>query len=81
MVDQGANEYSSARLYLAFSEDGFVWRIADSPCLSVAAGSWDQNRVYRATGLPRTGGGYDIWYSALDGASGWHIGRTIISGV
>lgn len=86
-VDMCARDGSggSAALHFATSVDGLRWVLSGVPMLDVtSAGHWDDERIYRASGVRTGGSGYDLWYSARNqtGEGGnWHIGKTTVTGV
>ena len=65
-------------LYFATSSDGLTWTLDSSPLLAVAVGEWDDDRIYRASGVI-TATGYDLYYSAMSTADAWRIGRTAVT--
>lgn len=77
MCTSGTNG-SGSILYFATSPDGLAWTISNSPLLSISGG-WDNNLLYRSSGIP-TPSGYDLFYSAMTTAGNvWHIGRTQVT--
>jgi len=72
---------SNGRLYFAQSNDGINWTFDDNPILIPGiSGAWDSDRIYRASGLPITGG-YDLFYSAasyINSVYAWHTGRVTL---
>ena len=70
---------SNYALNFAVSYDGIYWATSAAPFLQkTAAGHWDDTELYRSSILP-IAGGYDLFYSAENSSSVWHIGRTTIN--
>ena len=67
-------------LNYAVSYDGIYWATSATPFLQkTSAGHWDDTELYRSSILPIAGGNYDLFYSAENSSSVWHIGRTTIN--
>lgn len=64
--------------FLAESQDGDVWRVAENRLVSLPSSGWDNGWLYRACFAGRTATGFDIVYSAKsdDGLGDWGIGLT-----
>lgn len=73
------DDQAKRAIWLGASHDGFHWTFGEAPLLTVGgAGAWDDNMLYRASGV-RTPGGFDLWYSAQSVGNTWGIGRTSVT--
>lgn len=73
------------QLYLAISDNGLNWTVAENPVLEGDSNSWDK-LIYRASLLPYTVNNhlnFKVWYSCDGGTSNdallWKIGYTELS--
>ena len=69
-------------IYFAKSADGLLWYVNSDPLLEVGDPTdWDDGFLYRACGVPITGG-YTLWYTGNSDGSSWvdcHIGKTTVT--
>jgi hypothetical protein len=65
-------------LYFATSTDGLAWTLGASALLGKSLSGWDNQTIYRASGVP-TATGYDLFYSAYNTSVVWKIGRTAVT--
>lgn len=73
---------SGSRLYMATSNDGYVWSVSGEPILDKGMQEkWDDAQIYRSCIIPRGSGStltFDLYYSARKTSGAWRIGKTVI---
>ena len=69
---------STSNIYFANSSDGITWQTWRRSLLSNTDSGWDAGELYRVAFLYNLSGNniLELWYSAKNKSTGWHIGYT-----
>ena len=69
---------SGAELNFGVSANGIDWVVKTTPIIDTSVSGWDNSLVYQGTMVLKDNATYDLWYSAMNTTSHWHVGRTTI---